>query len=97
METWSDEDASRALKGRREAWVPEDDAFRRVPVYDGHRLAYGQRVAGPAIIEEVTTAIVLTGGWDAIVDRYGSFVLHRKGREDLIAPVTAARRNEVTA
>ena len=33
----------------------------------------------------------------AIVDRYGSFVLHRKGREDLIAPVTAARRNEVTA
>ena len=97
VETWSDEDASRALKGRREAWVPEDDAFRRVPVYDGHRLAYGQRVAGPAIIEEVTTAIVLTGGWDAIVDRYGSFVLHRKGREDLIAPVTAARRNEVTA
>ena len=77
--------------------MPEDDAFRRVPVYDGHRLAYGQRVAGPAIIEEVTTAIVLTGRWDAIVDRYGSFVLHRKGRDDLVAPVLASRRKELTA
>mgnify|MGYP003412024995 CR=1 FL=1 len=41
--------------------------------------------------------VVLTGGWDAIVDRLGSFVLHRKGREDLIAAVLAARPQEVTA
>ena len=80
-----------ALKGRRDAYVPEDGAFRRVPVYDGHRLRYGQRIAGPAIVEQVTTSIVLTGGWDAIVDRHGSFVLYRKGREDLVAPVTASR------
>lgn len=90
-EAWSDEDPSAALKGRRDAYVPEDGAFRRVPVYDGHRLRYGQRIAGPAIVEQVTTSIVLTGGWDAIVDRHGSFVLYRKGREDLVAPVTASR------
>ena len=97
VEAWSDADASAALKGRRRAWIPEDDAFREVPVYDGHALSYGQRIAGPAIVEEVTTAIVLTGGWDAIVDRYGSFVLYRKGREDLIAPVADARERATAA
>jgi N-methylhydantoinase A len=96
-EAWCDEDPSTALKGRRDAYVPEDGAFRSVPVYDGHRLRYGQRIAGPAIVEEVTTAIVLTGAWDAIVDRYGSFVLYRKGRDDLVAPVLESRKQETTA
>ena len=81
--------AAAALKGRRDAYVPEDNAFRSVPVYDGHRLRCGQRIAGPAIIEQVTTAVVLTGTWDAIVDKFGSFVLYRKGREDLVAGVLA--------
>jgi len=96
-EEWCDAPATAALKGRRAAYVPEDGAFRSVPVYDGHALRFGQRIEGPAIIEEVTTAIVLTGRWDAIVDRYGSFVLHRKGRDDLVAPVLASRRKELTA
>jgi N-methylhydantoinase A len=93
---WSAVDPATAQKGRRNAYVPEENAFRSVPVYDGHRLHHGQQIVGPAIVEEVTTAIVLTGSWDAIVDRFGSFVLYRKGREDLIAPVLAARRQEVT-
>jgi N-methylhydantoinase A len=94
-EEWSSEDAAAALKSRREAYVPEEDAFRSVPVYDGHALSFGQRIAGPAILEEVTTAVVLTGAWDTIVDRFGSFVLYRKGREDLITDVLAARAQEV--
>jgi N-methylhydantoinase A len=94
-EEWSAADSATALKGAREAYVPEDDAFRSVPVYDGHSLRFGQRVAGPAIIEEVTTAVVLTGTWDAIVDKLGSFVLYRKGREDLIAGVLDAQAQEV--
>ncbi|MEP7181621.1 MAG: hydantoinase/oxoprolinase family protein [Betaproteobacteria bacterium] len=93
---WSAVDPATAQKGRRNAYVPEDNAFRSVPVYDGHRLHHGQRITGPAIVEEVTTAIVLTGSWDAIVDRFGSFVLYRKGREDLVATVLAARQQEVT-
>jgi N-methylhydantoinase A len=93
-EPWCGDDPALAQKGRRDAYVPEDNAFRSVPVYDGHRLRFGQRIAGPAIVEQVTTTIVLTGTWDAIVDRHGSFVLHRKGREELIAPVLAARRQE---
>ncbi|MGE5171827.1 MAG: hydantoinase/oxoprolinase family protein [Rudaea sp.] len=92
---WCGDDAQSALKGRRDAYVPEDDAFRSVPVYDGHRLGFGHRIAGPAIVEQPTTAIVLTGGFDACVDRHGSFVLYRKGREDLVAAV--ARSQEVPA
>jgi N-methylhydantoinase A len=95
-EEWSAADPAAALKGRRDAYIPEEEAFRSVPVYDGHALSFGQRIAGPAIVEEVTTAVVLTGSWDAIVDKFGSFVLYRKGREDLIAGVLDARPQEVT-
>jgi N-methylhydantoinase A len=88
---WRGDDAASALKGRRDAYVPEDNAFRSVPVYDGHRLGFGHRIAGPAIVEQATTAVVLTGGWDALVDRHGSFVLYRKGREDLVAAVAESQ------
>jgi N-methylhydantoinase A len=76
-------DASAALKGRRKAYIPETDAFRSVPVYDGHALRHGNRIEGPAIIEEVTTAIFVSADYDGVCDRYGSFVLHPKGRSEL--------------
>ena len=96
-EAWRDDEAASAFKGRRDAYIPEDDAFRSVPVYDGHRLGFGHRIAGPAIVEQATTAVVLGGTWDAIVDRHGSFVIYRKGRDDLIATVVDARAREMTA
>ena len=54
-----------------------------IPVYDGHRLRHGNRIVGPALIETVTTAVFISEATTA-VDRYGSFVLYRKGREDLV-------------
>ena len=88
-------DASAALKGRRAMYLPERDAFTEVPVYDGHRMRAGQRVAGPALIELQTTAIVVTDGYDAAVDELGSFVLRAKA----VAPAVAgaARRIEEVA
>ena len=88
-------DASAALKGRRAMYLPERDAFAEVPVYDGHRMRAGQRVAGPALIELQTTAIVVTDGYDAAVDELGSFVLRAKA----VAPAVAgaARRIEEVA
>ena len=62
-----------------------------------HEADIGQRIVGPAIIEQVTTAVVLTASFDAIVDRYGSFVLYRKGREDLIGGVLDTRKREAVA
>ena len=78
------EEASVALKGRRNAYLPEENAFAAVPVYDGHRMRHGHRVAGPAIIEEVTTAIFVSAAYDCVCDQYGSFVLYAKGRADLV-------------
>jgi N-methylhydantoinase A len=79
-EPYAGEDASVAFKGRRSAYIPEDDAFRMVPVYDGHRLRHGNRIAGPAVIEEETTAVVVTAAYDCVVDARGSFALHARAR-----------------
>ena len=45
-----------------------------VPVFDRSALAIGQSVAGPAIIEERETTIVLPPNWDGVVDGLGCIV-----------------------
>jgi len=55
-----------------------------VPVYDGHRLRFGNRITGPAMIEQETTAIFVSAAYDCVIDALGSFALYRKGREDLV-------------
>ena len=78
-------DASAAVKGRRSVYIPERDAFAEVPVLDGHQLRCGHHIAGPALIEQQTTAIFVSTRFDCTVDALGSFVLYVKGREDLLA------------
>jgi len=90
-------DADGALKGRRSVYIPERDAFAEVPVFDGHRMHCGHRIAGPALIEQQTTAIFISDSYDCVVDALGSFVLHSKGREDLLATSLVPAREEVTA
>ncbi len=90
-----DADADAALKGERSVYVPEEQASRMVPVYDGHQTRHGHRISGPALIEQVNTTLLLTASFDCVCDRYGSFVVHRKGQEellgDLLHDVQAAR------
>ena len=52
---------------------------------------------GPALIETVTTAIFVSASYDSVVDRYGSFVLYRKGREDLVRSLLQREEAEVPA
>ena len=85
-------DASAARKASRRVYVPERDAFAEVPIYDGHRMHCGNRVAGPALIEQQTTAIFVSDSFDCTVDALGSFVLYAKGREDLVK--TAAGKSQ---
>ena len=84
-EAWAGADATAALKGRRRVYLPEAQRFDAVPVYDGHRLRHGNRVDGPALVEQETTAILVSGAFDCVLDALGSFVLFAKGREDLVA------------
>jgi N-methylhydantoinase A len=94
-EVWAGADASPALKGRRSVYIQETRSFREVPVYDGHRMHHGNRVEGPAMIEQVTTAIFVSDSFDCVVDALGSFALFRKGREDLVE--SCLNKEKVTA
>jgi len=81
-------DASGALKGERRAYVPEERASRHVSVYDGHKTRHGNFIAGPALIEQVNTTLLLTASYDCLCDQFGSFVVYRKGHENrLSAPL----------
>ncbi len=53
-------------------------AAAETPVYDRSVLVSGQTVAGPAIIEERETTIVILPGWDAVVDQIGCVVAKRR-------------------
>ena len=47
----------------RQVYFEEFGDFRTVPVYDGRYVEVGQSLAGPAIIEEPTTTIVVLPEW----------------------------------
>ncbi len=91
-EAYAGEDPSAAVKGERSLYVPEEASFRPVPIYDGHLTRFGHRIAGPALIEQVNTAILLSASYDCVCDRYGSFAVHGKGREDLVASALGEAR-----
>jgi N-methylhydantoinase A len=63
--------AGDALAGRRRAYF--DGRFVEVPVYDGERVRTGQRLEGPAIIEERFTTVVLYPGHKAELDEHGNY------------------------
>jgi N-methylhydantoinase A len=84
-EPWQGSDPKAALKGERSIYIPERKAFKTIPVYDGHRLRHGNLVEGPAMIEEVTTAIFVSEANSCVCDATGSFAIFRKGRQDLVA------------
>jgi N-methylhydantoinase A len=58
-------------KGRRRAWF--GGRFVNAPIYDGPRVRVGHRIAGPAIIEEPFTTIVLHPKQVATLDRWGNY------------------------
>ncbi len=84
VQDFAGEDASGALKGERDMYIFSQKAFQPVAVYDGHKMRFGNRVSGPAMIEQVTTAIMVSDAYDCVVDKYGSFALYQKGCEDLV-------------
>ena len=90
-------DAAKARKGMRRVYIAERDAFAEVPVFDGHRMHSGHQICGPALIELQTTAIVVSDGFDCLLDALGSFVLVAKGRADLVRARHEPRQEETTA
>ncbi|MFQ6070609.1 MAG: hydantoinase/oxoprolinase family protein [Candidatus Aminicenantales bacterium] len=83
-EKYAGEDASKALKKSRKAYLPLKGDFGEIPVYDGHKLKYGNRIEGPALIEQVHTTTFITPEYNLICDSYGSYTLYLKEKEEEI-------------
>jgi N-methylhydantoinase A len=66
------ESAATALKGSRPAYF---DGWIKCPVYDRQKLGHGNRLTGPAIIEQVDSTIVIHRGQKACVDPFGNVIV----------------------
>lgn len=71
-------DSSGARKGRRAAYFAELGGMTAVDIYDGHRLQAGNVLQGPAVVEFVTTSVVLFPGNRASVDPVGNLLVEVK-------------------
>ncbi len=72
----SGSDASAAIKGQRKAWFGGE--LQDTQIYDGARLAAGNVIDGPAIIEEATTTVVIPGSYNCTVDNIRGYQLELK-------------------
>ena len=66
-----------AIKSERPLIFSADGTTTMAPVYDGAKLGAGDRLAGPAVIEEVTTTVVVEPGWQVELHESGSYVMTR--------------------
>ncbi|WP_432449017.1 caprolactamase subunit alpha [Aliiroseovarius marinus] len=67
--------ADATLKGRRPMVFTADGTAQDTPVYDGAAMGAGDTLQGPAVIEEVTTTIVVEPGWTVSLHDTGVYVL----------------------
>jgi N-methylhydantoinase A len=58
--------------------------FQEVEVFDGFKLHFGNKISGPAIVEQVNTTTFMTPEYDLMVDRYGSYTVYLKTKGDEI-------------
>ena len=63
-------------------YLPVEKEFQSIGVFDAMELKYGNLVKGPAILEQVNTTTFVTSDYNVLVDKYGSYTLYLKARED---------------
>jgi N-methylhydantoinase A len=71
-----------ARVGSRRAYLPDVRDFASVPVFDGARLAFGNTVAGPALIDQPATTVFVPTGYEMMCDRFGSYAMFVNDRRD---------------
>lgn len=74
-------DPAKAYKKKRNVYLPIKKKFQRVPVFDGDKLRSGNKIEGPAIIEQVNTTTFVSPEFSVVCDAYGSFTMVLKSRE----------------
>jgi len=84
QEEYAGEDPAKAFKKERNVWLPLKHVFEKVPVYDGAKLRYGNKLAGPAVIEQVNTTTFITPEYNVLCDKHGSYTMYLKTKEEEI-------------
>jgi N-methylhydantoinase A len=70
-----DRNPERALKGERKLFDIDASAFVPAKIYDRQKLLAGDRIAGPAIIDQFDATTVLLAGQAATVDSHGTLII----------------------
>ena len=68
-----------ARKGERVIYLPEEEGFLAVPVYDRYRLPPGATFEGPAVVEERESTVVLGPESSARIDEARNLVVRWSG------------------
>jgi N-methylhydantoinase A len=81
-ETLKGSDPSKAYKKTRKAFLPLQRRFEEIDVFDGDKLSFGNKIVGPALIEQVNTTTFVTPEYNLLVDKYGSYTMYMKSSEE---------------
>jgi len=84
VDAYAGEDPSPAFKKKRRVFLPRQKRFTDVDVFDGFKLRYGNRIEGPGIIEQVNTTTFVTPEYSVLVDKYGSYTMFLKEKEEKV-------------
>jgi N-methylhydantoinase A len=66
----------RSRTGERPVYFSELGGFHTTPVYSRSRIAAGERVDGPAIIEEAESTVVVGPRAHVVIDKTGNLIMH---------------------
>lgn len=69
------ENAATALKRKRQVYFKDLGGFVETPCYDADLMRPGNVFAGPGIIEDTKTTVVVPKGSELKVDAYGNFII----------------------
>jgi len=81
QEDYAGEDPTRAVKNQRKIFLPLQKQAKEVEVFDGLRLKFGNKISGPAILEQVNTTTLVTSEYNLMVDKYGSYTMYLREME----------------
>ena len=71
------EDSSHAIKGDRRVYM--EGQYIKTALFDRSRLRSGNRIQGPAIVEQFDSTTLIKPGQTAVVDEYLNLIVHIKG------------------
>ena len=71
---------TQALKGERPVYFHEAGRYVPCAIYEREKLLAGSRIAGPAVVEQADSTIVVPPPYEAVVDPHGRLVLTRISR-----------------